>query len=78
MFGGKRFISHAIKIIRYSLAMNRAKYATQDLLILPVIPIARHSSGLGMKAFLRLHVLSRSAYTLSSHASFLGISNRLL
>lgn len=74
MFGGKRFISYAIKIIRNSLPMKRAKTATQHLLILPDIPIARHSSRLGMQAFLRLHVLSRSAYTLSSYASFLGIS----
>ena len=78
MFEGKWFTSYAIKIIRSSLPMKRAKTATQPLLIPPDIPIARHSSGSGMKALSRLHVLSRSAYTLSSYASFLGISNRLL
>lgn len=40
MFGGKRFISQVIKIIRSSLPMKRAKPATQHLLIPPDIPIA--------------------------------------
>ena len=39
MFGGKRSISHAVKIIRSSLPMKRAKTATQHLLIPPDIPI---------------------------------------